>query len=232
MRLTYSDLLKLLASVNYIAPESEGAFKARLRHFQRLGFPTGSNTGKGRKAEYDVDMVLQLALAIQFMQAGIPPQHIVSLITKNWISTRQFMMFATSPEPLQMNDGKVLSNQLALCVSPEALRDITISGENELDHYEAFRFVELDSLPAFLGENPEHPVFGSSYRWFIVVLRPLLSVLIYKMEQELSIDPVEVLSELARSVRLHDEALSTLRAEFADDSIRFPDAPGDLNGNP
>ncbi|MBB6190561.1 hypothetical protein FHS51_000774 [Sphingobium wenxiniae] len=200
MTLTYSELIKLLAAMNGIADESEGAFKARLRHFQRLGFPRGSNTGKGRRAEYDLDMVMQLALAIEFMQAGVSPQRTVDLISKNWLETRIYMLFAAAPGELKSDDGRVLSNELALCVSPESLRDLSTDGESEIDYYEAFEFVEVSKLPAFFGQDAINPTIGVFYRWIVILLRPLVAILFLRMEEHLNIDAEKAFSELQSNV--------------------------------
>ncbi|QZP08186.1 hypothetical protein [Caenibius sp. WL] len=232
MTLSYSELLELLASMNRIAPESEGAFKARLRHFQRLGFPKGSNTGKGRRAEYDLDMVLQLALAIQFMQAGVTPQHTVSLITKNWSETRTYFLFAAAPGPLKAENGAVLSNELALCVSPEALRELTTDGESEVDHFEAFNFIEVDKLPEFLKDNPEQPVLGDFYRWIVILLRPLVAVLMLSIEDLFKIDAASSFVELQRIVRKHHEDLEALSKEIEAVVIEMQEARERGDGNP
>lgn len=63
-----------LARVNLIREDARPAFDARLKHFQRLEFPPGTNTGRGRAAVYDIGHLLQLAFALELVQLGVPPE--------------------------------------------------------------------------------------------------------------------------------------------------------------
>jgi len=193
--------------MNRIDPDSDAAFRARLRHFQRLGFPEGSNTGKGKRAEYDLDMLLQLVIGIQFMQAGVTPQRTVHLVTKNWSETRTYLLFASAPKELVAEDGRTLSNELVLCVSPESLRDITTEGESDYDYYEAFNFVEADKLADFFKEMDAAPLLGEPYRWIVILLRPLIASVILGLEARLKLDAGETFEELQRIVREHADKL-------------------------
>lgn len=214
MKLSYSDLVDFLCWMNRIAPDSEAAFRARLRHFQRLGFPEGSNTGKGKRAKYDLDMLLQLVIAIQFMQAGMTPQRIVHLVTKNWNETRTYLLFACAPEPLVSADGDKLSNELVLCVSPESLRDITTDGESDQDYYEAFNFVEAEKLGDFFKQQDVAPLVGEPYRWHVILLRPLIAIVVLGLESELKYDAGETFNELQRIVRHHADQLMAAMVSF------------------
>lgn len=84
IELTYSDVESILAELNNVAPDKRVAFRARLKHFQRLGFPEGANTGTGRRAVYTVPMLFKLVLAVELVQVGMPPRLIAEIIDINW----------------------------------------------------------------------------------------------------------------------------------------------------
>lgn len=73
--LSFSQAAELLQGVHAIAPHSIGTFRARLKHLQRLGFPSGINTGKGKAAEYGWREIILIEIAIQFIELGISPEH-------------------------------------------------------------------------------------------------------------------------------------------------------------
>jgi hypothetical protein len=56
------------------------AFRARLKHFQRLKFPEGVNVGKGRASKYGAGQLITLALALELAELGLTPERIVGLI--------------------------------------------------------------------------------------------------------------------------------------------------------
>lgn len=84
IELTYGEVEATLADLNRIADEKRIAFKARLKHFQRLGFPEGANTGTGKRVVYTIPMLFKLVLAVELTQVGMPPKLISEVIERNW----------------------------------------------------------------------------------------------------------------------------------------------------
>lgn len=74
VQLGFATVAGALARVNLIREDARSAFDARLKHFQRLEFPPGTNTGRGRAATYGIGHVLQLAFALELVQLGVPPE--------------------------------------------------------------------------------------------------------------------------------------------------------------
>lgn len=74
MQFSFGVVEAALAHVHTIREDARSAFSARLKHFQRLGFPPGINTGRGRAASYDIGHLLLLMLALELVQLGIPPE--------------------------------------------------------------------------------------------------------------------------------------------------------------
>lgn len=226
MQLTYSKVVQILAEMNDIASDSEGAFRARLRHFQRLGFPKGSNTGKGTSAKYDLEMVLQLVLAMEFMQAGVTPARIVELVTKNWLDARSHMLLAVLPHGTYVHSKtrEPVDPDMALCVSPEALRELTKLGEGEFDYFEAFHFQEVKALAELFNDEEFHPLLGTYWRWIIILIRPLMFVFLGKLHQVAEIEIVDAVEHLREIIEQYNKSL--------DEASRFLDAGGERDGNP
>jgi hypothetical protein len=63
-----------------VAPARVGALKGRLQHFQRLGFPAGVNTGRGKPAEYGVSAILRIVVAFELLQLGLMPERAVGIM--------------------------------------------------------------------------------------------------------------------------------------------------------
>lgn len=78
--MNYGQIEALFANLHNIRTEKRIAFKARLKHLQRLGFPPGINTGTGRAAVYGPGQIFLLGLALEFTQMGINPERTVKLI--------------------------------------------------------------------------------------------------------------------------------------------------------
>jgi len=66
-----------------IAESSEQAFRGRLQHFQRIGFPDGVNTGRGKPAQYGWTQLFQLAFALDFVELGQPPEVAAKIVREN-----------------------------------------------------------------------------------------------------------------------------------------------------
>jgi len=80
MQLSYSQVEDLIAAVHDIPPGRRPALESRLKHFKRMKFPAGVNTGKGRPAAYDASAVLRLLLAFELLQLGMMPERAVQII--------------------------------------------------------------------------------------------------------------------------------------------------------
>lgn len=77
---SYPEAFAFLCRMYGIAPARSVAFRGRLQHLQRLGFPAGVNTGRGRPARYEAEQMIMLALALQFIELGLTPERAVSVL--------------------------------------------------------------------------------------------------------------------------------------------------------
>lgn len=78
--LAYGEVELILSQMNEVQPRQLGAFRSRLRHLQKLGFPPGINTGKGRPAVYGAGQIMLLALALELIQLGVTPDRAAGLL--------------------------------------------------------------------------------------------------------------------------------------------------------
>lgn len=74
MDFNFSQVERALMAMHDVPESSRAAFLARLKHLQRLGFPPGINTGRGRAATYHVEHAFLLALVLEMIQLGQNPE--------------------------------------------------------------------------------------------------------------------------------------------------------------
>lgn len=77
MHLSYGELEEFIAHLHRVAPEKRTALKGRLKHFQRLSWPAGTNKGKGARVNYGVGQTFSLAVAFEMLQIGLTPERVV-----------------------------------------------------------------------------------------------------------------------------------------------------------
>lgn len=96
--LSYAQVVALLADRHDVDDSSMVAFRGRLQHFQRLGFPAGINTGRGRSAAYSFGQLVQLSLAVELIQLGLTPEKAVSVLRSNQFAVFQSVSSAVENE--------------------------------------------------------------------------------------------------------------------------------------
>ncbi|WP_445191222.1 hypothetical protein ACT009_11530 [Sphingomonas sp. Tas61C01] len=81
--LSYGEVLDVLAAIQHIDVGQQSAFSSRIKHLQKQGFPSGSNTGRGRAATYQIGQIVELALVLEFNQMGINPERAIAMFNEN-----------------------------------------------------------------------------------------------------------------------------------------------------
>lgn len=86
MILSYRQLELSLSLYLGIHPDRIGTFRARIKQFQRLQFPSGVNVGRGTKMTYSGEHLFKLAAAFHLVQMGQPAMTAANLVDQNWDS--------------------------------------------------------------------------------------------------------------------------------------------------
>lgn len=84
MKLEFREIEAIFSARYGIVTDHEKAFRGRLQHLQRLGFPEGVNTGKGKKAIYGWKQFIQLSLVLDLIDLGIAPDAATTMIKSHW----------------------------------------------------------------------------------------------------------------------------------------------------
>lgn len=83
MELRLASVVDLLVARHGIRSEAKSAFLGRFQHLRRIGFPSGVNTGKGKKFAYGWKQVMELCVAFDMIELGVPPDLAASTIQSN-----------------------------------------------------------------------------------------------------------------------------------------------------
>lgn len=93
---SFSQVSLTLAEMHSVAPEKISAFQGRLKHYQKQGFPSGINTGRGRAATYYIHHILQLGIALELNQFGLNPERAIRICLSNMDRIRSALNLAAS----------------------------------------------------------------------------------------------------------------------------------------
>jgi hypothetical protein len=94
---SYAVVETALASVFGADPAIQrGAFRARLKHFQRLGLP-GIESGKGTRIAYSADVARQWLVGLLMAEIGVDPILIVGIVKSRWDYLTPWLRRATEP---------------------------------------------------------------------------------------------------------------------------------------
>ena len=77
------DLNGLVRARFDVDEERSGALRSRFQHLQRLSFPNGVNTGRGKKVDYGWWETLQVCLAFELIDQGLSPDLVIAMISNN-----------------------------------------------------------------------------------------------------------------------------------------------------
>lgn len=129
-----------------IADEKRSAFSNRLRHLQKLGFPPGTNAGRGRAVAYQTGHAIQLAIVLEMNQVGLSPERAIRLSAQHDARIRSAVHWAAT-KMMSGDDEPIL-----LFFDPVVLADLR--GEEEWDETEAtFDVSSQAEFRASIGDN-------------------------------------------------------------------------------
>lgn len=84
MELYFSEVDEVLRRLHGVREEEASGFRSRLRNLQRIGLSIAPIEGGGRKKNYQGASVLKLAMAVELLQAGLPPERAAILTEATW----------------------------------------------------------------------------------------------------------------------------------------------------
>lgn len=93
---SYGQVEAALAAVHRIPPKALGAFKGRIKHFQRIGIVPAS-PGKGKRIDYSLTDVYLWGFCLEFAEFGMDPVTIKKLADKMW-NNIYYEAFGPQPE--------------------------------------------------------------------------------------------------------------------------------------
>lgn len=145
---SFSLVEEVIAQMNFISDERRSAFSSRLKHFQRLKYPVGINTGRGVAAIYRARHLLLMALAVEFIQLGLTPERTVRTLHKNARTVAQAFSDELLAEAQEAKGYKFTGyRQTFLGFDPEGLQDMARPPRNlaEPQDMASYSFIYGDS---------------------------------------------------------------------------------------
>ncbi len=120
IELSTDGVVALLSTMHRIDPAKEVALRARLKHLQRLGFPSGVNTGRGRAARYGPREIIHLLAAFELLQLGMTPERAAEILELHGyivvIAARMGSQRLVRPDASPKTDFLVCLDPIALSV--------------------------------------------------------------------------------------------------------------------
>jgi len=169
--LSFGQIEAALIRMNRIADDKRVAFRARLKHLQRLGFPPGTNTGTGKRASYRFSTYMQMVLAVELMQAGFTPARTVKIVEGSWYNLRVSVWLASMTDERRTRYSQPYSYydvKTAWMLHPEALRDLSQDGEGRYDYMEAISAIPMDDVGSIFSADIGDDFLGAIWRTLVL----------------------------------------------------------------
>lgn len=129
---TFGELESVLASVHGIDQTKRTAFQSRLKNFHRLGYPLGFKAVKGKAATYTPLQIIEMALAAEVTQLGLPPERASWVLIRNrWpiLMATEMVARELHRDPAAFSSESGLSESalsMFLYFDPAALNPLTL----------------------------------------------------------------------------------------------------------
>jgi hypothetical protein len=120
---SYAVIETSLASIFGASPDIQrAAFRARLKHFQRLGLP-GIESGKGTRVAYTFDLACQWLVGLMMAEVGVDPVIIVQVVKTHWKFLEKWIARAIDPSAAE--------NPVFLTLRPRLMSGAWIGGKSD-----------------------------------------------------------------------------------------------------
>jgi len=127
----FAELEHRLATIHAIDPARRSAFQSRLKNFHRLKFPRGFKAVKGKTFYYRPLEIVEIALAVEMTQLGLPPERTTLVLDQNrWSVLMAIELVARelrSDPSVWTSKAGLSENALAMFIyfDPSALHSLT-----------------------------------------------------------------------------------------------------------
>lgn len=176
MEFGFSVVADVLGDGHMIRDNARLAFSARLKHFQRLGFPEGINTGRGRAATYHIGHLIHLAIALELAQLGVTPERAVDYVSDNRAEVAAIAAKAAHSVFSDSGEGYVLAFQ------PSHLLPLMFNAPDHTEKillFKSFSDVAEITSPGRLARNMPRFAYANltyMFSWLISYLSAALKV--------------------------------------------------------
>lgn len=92
-------LVEVLRRLFGLPEDADATLAARVKHMQRLGFPSAGTVGQGHRRAYGMRDILRLTLAFQVVDAGLASALAVRLVEAHWGALGALLARAAAGEP-------------------------------------------------------------------------------------------------------------------------------------
>lgn len=209
---SFGQVEAVCAAMQDIASDKRPAFTSRLKHLMlamakaRATEVRDKGPGRGRAAKFSFSQLMKMLIGVELIQAGTPPALAAKLVEGNWLQLRVGVYFGLYNEIEKRAAGDP-REETYWVLMPEALRDLTNSGESAWDHYEAFESIyRTDDLATHLASHSSTGMRGHYRRQVVLNGTVITRAAAFIISFEMNIATIEQLREdLYREIK-DDEA--------------------------
>lgn len=216
LELTFGQVEAVLAMMNNIASDKRPAFTARLKHLRSNGLPRGNRPGRGKAGSFGFGQLMQMIIALELIQSGIPPALAAKIVLGNWYSLRITVLLATyNQTELRRLEPPAMESEWLWVLTPETLRDLSDAGGGKFDHYEAIATIGMSDIGAHIEAGQAVGVIGEARRKLILNGTAITRAAILLIAFHFGFATVEdlrgdVQAEVTREQQALDEAIANL----------------------
>lgn len=84
MELSRKQLEAIVLAHHRVHPDKQETFRSRIKTLQRMGFPPGTNVGRGPKMGYSAEHLFQLITVFELQQIGLAADRAIQTVLNAW----------------------------------------------------------------------------------------------------------------------------------------------------
>jgi hypothetical protein len=158
---SYGQVEAALAAVHQIPPNALGAFRGRIKHFQKIGI-VPSSPGKGRRIDYALTDVYRWGFCLEFAEFGMDPVTIKKIVDDIWnnVYYTAFGLEAESDRYFFFHPALLVKDFTSELLQS---RETSEAAPSSLVWIIAQEFAELDRVAKFPQHKETVPRFRARY---------------------------------------------------------------------